>query len=660
MRRSLCCLSRFVVSALAAALALGFLAVGASAHAFLIRSQPQPGSRLATAPATMTLDFSEPFVPGTERVGIQRTNGHAVELPPSRARGRVIDQPLPASLRGIFIVSWRGLSDDGHVSSGEFASAVGSTGALPVVESSTQPTSWSEVAASWLVFVGLALALGGLVSERLIWRGGPSEWAIVAAPVVPGVIVAVLGGGLELVLLAGDQRGGGFTAGLHGAAIADALGTRPGGLTLAILIATVLAGVLAGLWRLRVIAVVPLLAAAVFSADRGHSGTSGFGWAVVADSVHLAAVAVWVGALAHLLLITLRADQQRVAFIDSARRYAQLALPTVLVILASGVMTAIPEFRSVGAVASSGYGHTLLIKSGLICVALLLALTSRLRALPARPRLRLPLLRRLTLAETTTVLGVLAVAAVLVNAAPARAPTAAQASGTLLGPPQLSGPTVRLADLAGQLVVALTANQDELQFTVFPLGYQAPGRLKLTAAAHLPDGTSLYLYPRSCASGCFAIHLPLQRGSTVVSANVSSSEWTGGAVSFAIPWPLAPQRSAIVRRVAAVMRALRSFTLTEQLTVAYGRAQPPTTRTVSGAEFMRTEAMDSGAVDVRSLGAEDGLRGFAFVVSGSNAIQNSDIWYRIWIDRRYRLRRELIVAEQGRIVRTFRYARPAS
>lgn len=660
MRWGLRCLIRFVVGVFAAALALGALAAGASAHAFLIRSQPQPGSRLATTPGMMTLDFSEPFVRGTQRVSIQRANGHAVTLPPSQARGVVIEQPLPTNLGGIFIVAWRGLSDDGHVSSGAFAFAIGAAGALPVVKSSSQPTSWSAAAASWLVFVGLALALGGLVSERLIWRGGYAESTIAVAPVVPGVIVALLGGGLEFVLLAGDQRGGGFTAGLRGGAIADALGTRPGGLTLAILIATTLAGVLAGLGRLRFAAVVPLLAAVVFIADRGHSGTSAFGWAVVADSVHLAAVAAWVGALAHLLLIALRADQRRVAFLEGARRYARLALPTVLVILISGVLTAIPEFRAVSAVASSGYGHTLLIKSGFICVALLLALTARLRALSATPRLGLPLLRRLTVAETTTVLAVLAVAAALVNAAPARAPAAAQASSTLLGPPQVSGPTVRLADLAGQLVVTLTANGQQLQFTVFPLGFQAPGQLTLAAAAHRPDGTSLHLYPRSCGIGCFATHLSLQRGSTVVSARVSSSRWAGGAVRFAVPWPLAPERPAIVRRVAAVMRTLRSLTLTEQLTLGYSSAQPPTTRMLSGAQFMRTDAFDSGVVDVRSLGPEGGLRGFAFVVSGSNAIQNSDLWYRIWVDRRYRLRRELIVAAQGGILRTFRYAQSAA
>jgi copper transport protein len=172
----------------------------------------------------------------------------------------------------------------------------------------------------------------------------------------------------------------------------------------------------------------------------------------------------------------------------------------------------------------------------------------------------------------------------------------------------LTGPTLRLADTAGQLAVALTANGDELQFTIFAFGFQPPGRLRLTAEAHRPGGTSRLLYSRSCGSGCFATRLPLQRGSTVVTANVSSSDWRGGTVRFTIPWPLAPQQPALIRRVAAAMRAVRSLTLTEQLSLAYGRTQPPTTQSLSGAQFMRTAVFDSDAVDVRSLGAQNGLQ----------------------------------------------------
>src|SRR5712692_8396272 len=147
--------SRFALIVAAAGFAMSVLAAGASAHAFLIRSQPEAGERLARAPKTMTLSFSESFVRGSQRVSLRRANGASVQLQPSRAAVAVIEQPLPANLRGVFIVSWRVLSDDGHISLGEFAFAVGSTGALPSLGAGASgSTPISEVAASWLFFIG--------------------------------------------------------------------------------------------------------------------------------------------------------------------------------------------------------------------------------------------------------------------------------------------------------------------------------------------------------------------------------------------------------------------------------------------------------------------------------------------------------------------------
>lgn len=636
-----------LVALIAGILAAGVFPASASAHAFLIRSQPEAGAHLSTAPGTMTLHFSEPFIAGSQRIEIRRANGHVLKLPPARGRGTVINQPLAAKLRGIFVVSWRVVSIDGHVSDGEFAFAVGATGALPSVSSGSQSTSWSGVAPSWLMFLGLALALGGLLSEVFVWRRVQEETRI-AAPVMSGVIVAAAGGVWELVLLAGSERGGGLAAGLHAGAIANALGTRPGGLTLATLIALAVAGVLAGRRALRGLAIAPLLVAVVLNADRGHSGTSGTAWAVAADSVHLATVAIWVGALAHLVWTAARGTAPRPVFVEGVRRYSRFALPTALVVLATGVLTAIPEFRSVDDVVSTSYGKTLLIKSGLISGALLLALAARLRALRGNPDPRLVLLRRLTTAELTTVLAVLIVAAVLVNAAPPRAPAAVQASSGLLGPPPVTGPTVRLADFAGQLIVGLTAGAHELQFTVFPTGYQALGTVTLTADMRQPDGSSPDLFPRPCGGGCFTISVPLQRGSTKVTAHVSSDRWKGGDVRFTIPWPPHPVQPGVITRVSDTMKALRSITYTEELAVAYAAPRPPSTDTVSGRQFIRAD-LGPGAQDVRSLGTRNGLTEYAFTYPFPGA----PIWYRIWIDRGYRLRRELIVAEQGRIDRTF-------
>lgn len=618
----------------------------AQAHSFLIRSDPQAGSRLASSPRTLTLYYSEPFVGGSERVSLCRVGGAPLQLVPPSSAGALIRQPLPPRLRGIFVVSWRVLSDDGHISLGEFAFAVGAGGALPAtLSSSGGGTSWPDVAASWLFFLGLALALGGVVSERLIWRRSQHGTADVPpAPVGAGVALAVLASVWLLVLLAGAERGGGFGEGVSARAIGDAVGRRPGELTLIALAALIAAAPLLVVRRTRVAAVVPLLAAAVATSLRGHSGTSGAWWATSADVIHLAGAALWFGALAHLVLALARTRQRLELFTSAVRAYSRLALPTVLIVIASGIVTAIPEFRNLGAVWGSSYGRTLLIKAGLIGVVLLVALAARTRALPANPHPRWPLLRRLTRAEAAALAGVLIAVAVLVNAAPPR--SIAASALPQLGPPPL-GPAVRLADMAGQLVVGLAASDRELQFTIAPPSDQPKESVKLTADTVEPGGRPLDLFPRPCGPECFTIRYALKPGRNVITAHVESSVWRGGDARFVIPSPLSPEQPALLRRVAAAMRSLRTLRVTEAVTSGPGSGTPTAGYQLTGRQFMQTEEFGGGGVDVRVLGREGGLTELAFALPGSQ------IWYRMWIDRRYRLRREQILDPGHLIRRTF-------
>jgi len=621
----------------------------ASAHSFLIRSDPAAGARLAQSPPLMTMYFSEAFVAGSEHVSVTRSGGAALTLQAPQAKGSVIRQVLPPHLRGVYVVSWRVLSDDGHISLGEFAVAVGSAAALPALGAgSSGTTPLSGVAASWLFFVGLALALGGIVSGRLFWRGSAALASVGRLPVLAGVMLALLGELWTLVLLAGARAGGGFGTGLSRHALRLVISTRPGELTLAVLIGLAVALFFVCVRPLRLVAVVPLVAAAVETSARGHSGTSGDWWAFAADVVHLLGAALWVGALALLVLVAARARDHAAALVTGARAYSRLALPTVLVVLASGVVTAIPEFRSFSEIVSTGYGRVLLIKAGLIAAALVLALVSRLRALGANPHPHVGFLRRATAVEALTVAGVLVAVSVLVNSAPPRTEAAAAALPQL-GPPPLQGAAVQLADLAGQLVVGLAATGRELRFTVLPPEGEPTGSLKLTASADPPSGKPVDLFPRSCGGGCFTIRYRLRHGATRISAHLSSSIWKGGDVSFRLTAPIPAQVPALLARVSQTMRKLPSLSLTEQVSSGPGARAAPAAYTLSGKQFMQSEVFGGGGSDVREIARAHGLRELTFVVPGSN------IWYRLWIDSHNRLQRELIVDPGHRITRTFSY-----
>src|SRR5712691_11694341 len=192
-----------LAAAVAAVITLAAVAPAvADAHSFLIRSTSSAGARLGSSPRSVTLYFSEPYVRSSERVTLRQVGGSKLKLTAPQGRGTVIHQPLPAKLRGVFVVSWQVLSDDGHISLGEFAFAVGSSAALPAVSARSGSTPFSAVAGSWLFFLGLALAAGGLVSERFVWRRR-GETEVPHAPVLLGIAIAVIGALIELVLVAG-------------------------------------------------------------------------------------------------------------------------------------------------------------------------------------------------------------------------------------------------------------------------------------------------------------------------------------------------------------------------------------------------------------------------------------------------------------------------
>ena len=629
--------------AASAVLALLTLVVptAAVAHAYLVTSTPAAGSRLAAAPRVLTLSFSEPFVSGSERVTIRRYGGGQVALPRPRAGGSVIRQPLPHALRGIYIVSWRVLSDDGHLSLGEFAFAVGRGGKLPVLgRSAGASTPWSDVLLSWALFVGLALALGGVVAERFVLRQR-------AGTVGVGLALAALAAVGQLVTLAGNRAAGGFGQGLEPAALERVVGARPGALTLAVLGAVSLDALLRIRTRFASLAALPLFGALLATALRGHSATSGHGWAVAADFLHLSAAAVWVGALVPLAFLALRAapsDRRRVLE-AGVRRYARLALPTVAIILLSGFVTALAEFDTPSEVVNSDYGRALLVKAGIIAFALALAASARRWGLLPNPGLRLPLLRRLTATEAVSLLAVLAAVAVLVNLAPPRG--SARPPPPALGPPPVAGGAVRLADLAGQLVVALTAADRELQLTLVPPAGRPDARL--SAEEKRPDGTSVDLYPRPCGAGCYVIRLRRFPGETIVAAKVAASAWPGGTARFAVPWPVPPDASLLLRRVVRKMETVPQFVLQERVTSDSRRTPLASTYRLTGRGFLQTELYRAGAVDARVLARRRGTTELGF------ALPASQVWYRMWIDGRLRIRRERVVSRGHLIERTFEY-----
>ena len=112
-----------------AILAAALGAAAARAHAFLDHASPAVGSSVPTAPALVTLWFTQDLEPAFSDVTVTNQAGQRVDLgnvkipESSPAELQIGLKPLPA---GTYLVSWHVVSVDTHPTEGTFTFEVGS------------------------------------------------------------------------------------------------------------------------------------------------------------------------------------------------------------------------------------------------------------------------------------------------------------------------------------------------------------------------------------------------------------------------------------------------------------------------------------------------------------------------------------------------------
>lgn len=143
------------------------LAGTALAHAKFASSTPAPGQTLASAPASVTITFTEELAAGstgsvTDASGATVSTGATISTV-DRAKLSIALTPSPPN--GVYKVSWHSISaDDGDSLDGSFYFGVG----IPAPSTATLPATNSTGLA--LVLLALAAVLG-LVSTRALRAG---------------------------------------------------------------------------------------------------------------------------------------------------------------------------------------------------------------------------------------------------------------------------------------------------------------------------------------------------------------------------------------------------------------------------------------------------------------------------------------------------------
>ena len=95
----------------------------AHAHAMLVSSSPAVGASVASAPAAITLAFTQPVDAARCTIELDAENGDRIRLgqPATSGDGSVLSAPISGALSaGGYRVLWHATNHEGHQTSGDF------------------------------------------------------------------------------------------------------------------------------------------------------------------------------------------------------------------------------------------------------------------------------------------------------------------------------------------------------------------------------------------------------------------------------------------------------------------------------------------------------------------------------------------------------------
>jgi copper transport protein len=419
----------------AAALVALAAPTSALAHAVLLERVPTYGARLATSPHSVSLRFDQGVDVFANSIDVRSSTGRDVTSGPAHTAGggRIATVPLRRLPRGAYTVRWHITSNEGHVISGVYTFGVRVTPPPPTEAYGAGGPTTFEYVAKWGYFLGLALLVGGLAFRLLVLRGRTTPalerrfYLVVGAGVVSSIELGILG----FLLRARDALQLPLGRLVYGDLSPLADGTRFGTAFVAMTLGFALvAAILFMAWLLeRPILLWPafLLGLVLCSglSLSGHSAVEvGSSWrSELADWVHLCAACFWVGGLVQLAFVVWPTSPglRRDAFL----RFSQLAAVLVGLMVLAGAYLAYERLPAVSDLWQVRYGQVLLIKSGLVLVALSWGAMHHFVVAPALERgrgLGSRAVSRSLRGESAVAIAILLVVAVLVDANPPAKP----------------------------------------------------------------------------------------------------------------------------------------------------------------------------------------------------------------------------------------------
>lgn len=625
----------------------------ATAHATLLFTSPGVDGAVPDSPPDVQLVFDQAVVVSQTSLSVESADGDVARLgavdtgeDASVVRAQVLEE-LPA---GEYRVDWQVVARDGESMVGDFRFVVGSGSSLTSggTGSATQG-AWPLGVLRWVLVGGLAFALGGLVGGWLTRRNAPTA----PTPWVKTSVAVALAAACGLAVLVAGA--GSFTDGVDPRRLAHLVDSTPGILALTEVFALVAALAASAAARRR-LACAALLVVPLSEGFRAHPGVQAGPWGVVLIAVHLTAVAVWIGALVHVIRTGIRLRRVGEKAAPVVRAYSRLATALFVLVFLTGALAAltiIPFEDLTGALFDTAYGRWLVVKLGFVGLVVAMAGWARrhLRRCPEAPQPAIS-----ARYELGALAGVIAISSALTVLAP---PVAANIP-LAFAPPDV-GPAIGLGTRAGYVGVAVSASQGQVVIKLSTPNTpdtqdREQNALNLTGNLAARGAALEELEFRRCGLGCFVAPTSWARGDNVLTLRVADEHWGGGRAAVTVAWPPRPQEQRL-RAAVARMGTVEHFTLHEQVTsdTATGLG-PHTALRIAGQEYLAAGPFSTGrAVSVTHYRTHPGGE-----VTLALAYPAEKVFVLLTVDRQNRILREVLTSGEHLVTRTLVYDDPGS
>ena len=382
----------------------------ASAHALLLRSNPEANAVLQQSPAQVELFFSEPAEPELSSITVYDSNNLIVDAgdvrvdPADPKRMTVSLRSLPD---GVYTVTWKVVSTiDGHQTIGTFPFAVGNANANAVKaiqQSSSARLPFSALLSKFLLLASLGLLVGQRLFIELIWNPALKSNQEVSHPTVwitlrrIGLIGVLLSIGIGMLSQAGQTVGNELSLPWDPEVGRVLTETRLGLIWLARLALAMLAVWLAGgketslkKWTGFIVNLALLFTVTLNS----HAATETKPLLpILGDWIHLIGMTFWLGGIVYLFTSVRQLQQledqlraKLTALLTS--RFSVNAFIFVALIGVTGFYSASLRVGTWSALLTTLYGHVLLIKQGFVAGLLVIAAINLLIISPRLQRER--------------------------------------------------------------------------------------------------------------------------------------------------------------------------------------------------------------------------------------------------------------------------------